>query len=87
MMIADKLNRAGIREVEGDLIVLGHFYFNFSTSLENSAKALRDVLSSRHVERCGKRRLSALPGNARRRRYERATIRRELAPISPAFRR
>jgi D-alanyl-D-alanine carboxypeptidase/D-alanyl-D-alanine-endopeptidase (penicillin-binding protein 4) len=46
MLIADKLNRAGIREVEGDLIVLGHFYFNFSTSLENSAKALRNVLTS-----------------------------------------
>lgn len=46
MMIADKLNRAGIREVEGDLIVLGHFYFNFSTSLENSAKALRSVMTS-----------------------------------------
>lgn len=45
MMIADKLNRAGIREVEGDLVVLGHFYFNFSRSLEASAKAFRAVLS------------------------------------------
>jgi D-alanyl-D-alanine carboxypeptidase len=45
MMIADKLNRAGIREVEGDLVVLGHFYFNFSRSLEVSAKAFRDVLT------------------------------------------
>ena len=45
MMIADKLNRAGIREVDGDLVVLGHFYFNFSRSLEASAKAFRTVLT------------------------------------------
>jgi D-alanyl-D-alanine carboxypeptidase/D-alanyl-D-alanine-endopeptidase (penicillin-binding protein 4) len=45
LLIADKLNRAGIREVEGDLVVLGHFYFNFSTSLEASAKAFRNVLT------------------------------------------
>jgi serine-type D-Ala-D-Ala carboxypeptidase/endopeptidase (penicillin-binding protein 4) len=41
MMIADKLNRSGIREVEGNLVVLGQFYFNFSASREGSAKALR----------------------------------------------
>lgn len=41
MMIADKLNRNGIREVDGDLVVLGQFYFNFSASREASAKALR----------------------------------------------
>lgn len=41
MMIADKLNRSGIREVEGNLVVLGQFYFNFSASREASAKALR----------------------------------------------
>lgn len=46
MMIADKLNRAGIREVDGNFYVLGHFYFNFSTSLDASAKALRSALSS-----------------------------------------
>jgi serine-type D-Ala-D-Ala carboxypeptidase/endopeptidase (penicillin-binding protein 4) len=46
MMIADKLNRAGVREVDGNLYVLGHFYFNFSTSLEASAKALRGCLSA-----------------------------------------
>jgi D-alanyl-D-alanine carboxypeptidase/D-alanyl-D-alanine-endopeptidase (penicillin-binding protein 4) len=46
IMIADKLNRAGIREVEGNLVVLGQFYFNFSTSREASAKAFRNALSS-----------------------------------------
>ncbi|HJQ25841.1 MAG TPA: D-alanyl-D-alanine carboxypeptidase [Blastocatellia bacterium] len=46
MMVADKLNHAGVREVDGNLYVLGHFYFNFSTSLEASAKALRSCLSS-----------------------------------------
>jgi D-alanyl-D-alanine carboxypeptidase/D-alanyl-D-alanine-endopeptidase (penicillin-binding protein 4) len=46
MMIADKLNRAGIREVDGNFYVLGHFYFNFSTSLDASAKGLRSALSA-----------------------------------------
>ena len=32
MMIADKLNRSGIREVDGNLVVLGQFFFNFSTA-------------------------------------------------------
>jgi D-alanyl-D-alanine carboxypeptidase/D-alanyl-D-alanine-endopeptidase (penicillin-binding protein 4) len=45
MMIADKLNRSGIREVEGNLVVLGQFYFNFSASRDASAKALRATLS------------------------------------------
>jgi len=45
MMIADKLNRSGIREVEGNLVVLGQFYFNFSASREASAKALRATFS------------------------------------------
>lgn len=45
MMIADKLNRAGIREVDGSLFVLGQFFFNFSTSREASAKAFRAVLT------------------------------------------
>ncbi|HMG36400.1 MAG TPA: D-alanyl-D-alanine carboxypeptidase [Blastocatellia bacterium] len=45
MLIADKLNRTGIHEVDGNLFVLGQFYFNFSASREASAKALRAVLS------------------------------------------
>jgi D-alanyl-D-alanine carboxypeptidase/D-alanyl-D-alanine-endopeptidase (penicillin-binding protein 4) len=45
MMIADKLNRSGIREVDGNLVVLGQFYFNFSASREASAKAFRATLS------------------------------------------
>jgi D-alanyl-D-alanine carboxypeptidase/D-alanyl-D-alanine-endopeptidase (penicillin-binding protein 4) len=45
MMIADKLNRSGIREVDGNLVVLGQFYFNFSASREASAKALRATLN------------------------------------------
>jgi D-alanyl-D-alanine carboxypeptidase/D-alanyl-D-alanine-endopeptidase (penicillin-binding protein 4) len=45
MMIADKMNRSGIREVDGNLVVLGQFYFNFSTSREASAKAFRAVLT------------------------------------------
>lgn len=45
MMIADKLNRSGIREIDGNLVVLGQFYFNFSTSREASAKAFRAVLT------------------------------------------
>jgi serine-type D-Ala-D-Ala carboxypeptidase/endopeptidase (penicillin-binding protein 4) len=40
MLIADQLNRSGIYTVEGDLVVLGQFYFNFSASREASAKAL-----------------------------------------------
>ena len=44
IMIADKLNRNGIREVNGNLYVLGQFYFNFSASREASAKALRIAL-------------------------------------------
>jgi D-alanyl-D-alanine carboxypeptidase/D-alanyl-D-alanine-endopeptidase (penicillin-binding protein 4) len=43
MLIADQLNRSGIYTVEGDLIVLGQFYFNFSASREASAKALRST--------------------------------------------
>ena len=45
MMIADKMNRSGIREVDGNLVVLGQFFFNFSTSREASAKAFRAVLT------------------------------------------
>lgn len=45
MMIADKLNRSGIREVDGNLFVLGQFFFNFSASREASAKAFRAALT------------------------------------------
>src|SRR5262245_46415457 len=45
MMIADKLNRSGVREVDGNLVVLGQFFFSFSASREASAKAFRAVLS------------------------------------------
>jgi serine-type D-Ala-D-Ala carboxypeptidase/endopeptidase (penicillin-binding protein 4) len=45
IMIADKLNRAGIREIEGDLVVLGQFYFGFSGNLDASARAFRTALS------------------------------------------
>jgi D-alanyl-D-alanine carboxypeptidase/D-alanyl-D-alanine-endopeptidase (penicillin-binding protein 4) len=45
LLIADQLNRAGIRVIEGDLIVLGQFYFNLSASREASAKSFRNTLS------------------------------------------
>jgi D-alanyl-D-alanine carboxypeptidase/D-alanyl-D-alanine-endopeptidase (penicillin-binding protein 4) len=45
MMIADKMNRSGIREVDGNLFVLGQFFFNFSTARDASAKAFRAVLT------------------------------------------
>jgi serine-type D-Ala-D-Ala carboxypeptidase/endopeptidase (penicillin-binding protein 4) len=45
MMIADKLNRNGIRELDGNLVVLGQFYFNFSANREASAKAFRAALT------------------------------------------
>jgi D-alanyl-D-alanine carboxypeptidase/D-alanyl-D-alanine-endopeptidase (penicillin-binding protein 4) len=45
LLIADKLNRNGIRVVEGDLVVLGPFYFNFSGSREMSAKGFRTTMT------------------------------------------
>ncbi|MFY9610260.1 MAG: D-alanyl-D-alanine carboxypeptidase [Blastocatellia bacterium] len=45
LMIVDKLNRSGIREVDGNLIVLGRFYYNFSASPDASAKSLRAIFS------------------------------------------
>jgi D-alanyl-D-alanine carboxypeptidase/D-alanyl-D-alanine-endopeptidase (penicillin-binding protein 4) len=45
LLIADKLNRSGIRVVEGDLVVLGPFYFNFSASREMSAKGFRTTMT------------------------------------------
>jgi D-alanyl-D-alanine carboxypeptidase len=46
MMIADKLNQSGIRTVDGNLVVLGQFFFNFSASREASAKAFRQTLDA-----------------------------------------
>jgi D-alanyl-D-alanine carboxypeptidase/D-alanyl-D-alanine-endopeptidase (penicillin-binding protein 4) len=45
LLIADKLNRSGIRVVEGDLVVLGPFYFNFSAAREMSAKGFRTTMT------------------------------------------
>ncbi|HKG23162.1 MAG TPA: D-alanyl-D-alanine carboxypeptidase [Blastocatellia bacterium] len=45
LLVADQLNRAGIRSIEGNLIVLGQFYFNLSASREASAKSFRNTLS------------------------------------------
>ena len=45
MMVAEKLNRSGIREVNGNLYVLGPFYFDFSASREASARAFRGTLN------------------------------------------
>ncbi|HYV04472.1 MAG TPA: D-alanyl-D-alanine carboxypeptidase [Blastocatellia bacterium] len=45
LMVVDKLNRVGIREVDGNLVVLGRFYFNFSAAPDASAKSLRAALS------------------------------------------
>ena len=45
LMVVDKLNRSGIREVDGNLVVLGRFYFNFSASPDASAKSLRATFS------------------------------------------
>lgn len=45
MLIADQLNRSGIRAVEGNLYVLGQFFFNLSASREASAKSFRSTLT------------------------------------------
>ncbi|HKV39357.1 MAG TPA: D-alanyl-D-alanine carboxypeptidase, partial [Blastocatellia bacterium] len=44
MLIADQLGRHGIRSVDGNLVVEGQFYFNFSDSHDASAKAFRAAL-------------------------------------------
>jgi len=46
LLIVDKLNRSGIRSVEGNLYVLGPFYYNFSASREASARALRTAITT-----------------------------------------
>lgn len=45
-LIADQLNQHGIRSVDGNLIVEGQFYFNFSASRDNSAKALKAAFAT-----------------------------------------
>ena len=45
LLIADKLNSNGIHRVEGNLVVLGNFYFNFSSSRDASARAFRATLT------------------------------------------
>jgi D-alanyl-D-alanine carboxypeptidase len=45
LLIADQLNQHGIHIVEGNLVVEGQFYFNFSASREASAKAFRAALT------------------------------------------
>lgn len=46
LLIVDNLNRNGIRSIEGDLYVLGPFFYNFSTSREASARALRAAITT-----------------------------------------
>jgi len=45
LLIADKLNRSGIRVVNGNLVVLGQFYFNLSASREAAAASFRKTLT------------------------------------------
>jgi D-alanyl-D-alanine carboxypeptidase/D-alanyl-D-alanine-endopeptidase (penicillin-binding protein 4) len=45
LLIADKLNRNGIRAVDGHLYVLGPFYFNLSGKRETAAAAFRKTLA------------------------------------------
>jgi D-alanyl-D-alanine carboxypeptidase/D-alanyl-D-alanine-endopeptidase (penicillin-binding protein 4) len=45
MLVADQLNAHGIRTVEGNLVVQGPFYFNFSASREASARGLRTAMT------------------------------------------
>ena len=44
LLIADQLNRHGIRAIDGNLVVEGKFYFAFSASREASAKAFRAAM-------------------------------------------
>ena len=45
MLLADQLNRSGIRTVHGNLIVQGQFYFNFSAARDAAAKNLFKTLN------------------------------------------
>lgn len=51
LLIADQLNRNGIHTVNGNLIVLGSFYFNLSASREASARAFRNTMSQETWDR------------------------------------
>ena len=44
LLIADQLNRHGIRVIDGNLVVEGKFYFAFSASREASARAFRAAM-------------------------------------------
>jgi serine-type D-Ala-D-Ala carboxypeptidase/endopeptidase (penicillin-binding protein 4) len=44
LLIADQLNRHGIRVVDGNLVVEGKFYYTFSASREASARAFRAAM-------------------------------------------
>ncbi|HEY6331418.1 MAG TPA: D-alanyl-D-alanine carboxypeptidase, partial [Blastocatellia bacterium] len=45
LLIADQLNHHGIHIIDGNLVVQGQFYFNFSASREASAKAFRSAMT------------------------------------------
>ncbi|HEU4387889.1 MAG TPA: D-alanyl-D-alanine carboxypeptidase [Blastocatellia bacterium] len=45
MLLADQLNRSGIRTIHGNLIIQGQFYFNFSAAREAAAKNLFRTLN------------------------------------------
>jgi hypothetical protein len=70
LLIADQLNRNGIRAVNGNLVVLGPFYFNLSASREASAKAFRNTLTpetwDRGVKSAYPRFLSMRPAESRK---------------------
>jgi D-alanyl-D-alanine carboxypeptidase/D-alanyl-D-alanine-endopeptidase (penicillin-binding protein 4) len=44
LLIADQLNRHGIRVIDGNLVVEGKFYYAFSASREASARAFRAAM-------------------------------------------
>jgi len=44
-LIADQLNRHGIHIVDGNLVVEGQFYFNFSAGRETAARAFRAAMT------------------------------------------
>jgi D-alanyl-D-alanine carboxypeptidase/D-alanyl-D-alanine-endopeptidase (penicillin-binding protein 4) len=46
ILVADALNRAGIRFVEGDLIVTDRFVMNFSASAKRSGESLNSTMNS-----------------------------------------
>jgi D-alanyl-D-alanine carboxypeptidase/D-alanyl-D-alanine-endopeptidase (penicillin-binding protein 4) len=70
LLIADQLNRNGIRSVNGNLVVLGQFYFNLSASREASARVFRNTLTpetwDRGVKSAYPRFLSMRPAGSRK---------------------